>query len=110
MKYVDAAVLDLGVATAAEAGEMMRRLRAEMPAPFYLVAASRVATPDVVAWEFGDAVSDVPHGTLDEAVARFRQLVPEEHYCVLMGCGGATRATCPKAILDTRIFEKAAGN
>jgi hypothetical protein len=110
MKYVDLAALDLGLATPEDAREMIGRLHSEMPAPFYLVAISRVETPDVVAREFSDLISDQPRVTLDEVYRMFRAVEPEGDYCLLLGCGGETRATCPKALLlDTRLLDKAAG-
>lgn len=108
MKHVDTAVLDLGVATTGEARAMIDRLRAEMPSPLYLVAISRIETPDLVEREFAEPVSDQPHVTLDEAYRAFRRIEPARAFCLLLGCGGETRASCPKAILvDTRILDKA---
>jgi hypothetical protein len=108
MKHVDTAVLDLGVATPGEARAMIDRLRAEMPSPFYLVAISTAEAPDVVHEEFTTPISDQPRVTLDEAYKAFREIVPGGDFCLLLGCGGETRATCPKAILvDTRILDKA---
>lgn len=108
MKHVDTAVFDLGVATDEEARAMIDTLRVETDAPYYLVAISRVATPDLVEREFAEPISDQPHATLDEAYRFFRRIEPEGAFCLLLGGGGETRATCPKAILvDTRILDKA---
>lgn len=108
MKHVDKAVLDLGVATPEEARAMIDQLRVETDAPYYLVAVSRVETPDLVYREFAEPVSDQPRATLDKAYRDFRKIEPGRDFCLLLGCGGETRATCPKAILvDTRILDKA---
>ena len=110
MKHVDTAVLDLGKATAEESRAMIDRLRAETASPYYLVAISKTETPDTVHREFTAPVSDRPHVTLDEAYRVFRGIELEGDFCLLLGCGGETRSTCPKAILvDTRILDKASG-
>jgi hypothetical protein len=108
MKHVDVAALDLGAASVEEARAIIDRLRSEMPSPFYIVATSMVETPDVVHREFSWLISDQPRATLDEAYRIFRAVEPFGDFCLLLGCGGETRATCPKAMLvDTRILDKA---